>query len=71
MDDLKAYYYEAAAAQPGSKAPTSDELDNWFWGQTAAAKVLFAIKDKCMKQEDKMMELLGKILLVPMSQSVA
>jgi hypothetical protein len=70
-DDLKAYYYEAAAAQPGSTSPTAEELDDWFWGDTAAAKVLLAVKDRCLKQDDKMMQLLGKILIVPMSQSDA
>ena len=69
VDDLKAFYYEAAAAQPGSASPTAEELDDWFWGETVAAKVLFAVKDRCLKKEDKMMQLLGKILLIPMSQS--
>ena len=71
VDDLKAYYYEAATAQPGTAEPTPDELDNWFWGETIAAKVLFAVKDRCLKQEDRMMELLGKILLIPMAQSTS
>ena len=70
-DDLKAYYYEAAASQPGSASPTADELDNWFWGDTAAAKVLLAVKNRCLKNDDKMMQLLGKILLIPASQSDA
>ena len=70
VDDLKAFYYEAAAAQqPGSVSPTAEDLDDWFWGETAAAKVLFAVKDRCLKKDDKMMQLLGKILLIPMSQS--
>ena len=69
VDDLKAFYYEAAAAQPGSASPTAEELDDWFWGETAAAKVLFTVKDRCLKKDDKMMQLLGKILLIPMSQS--
>ena len=69
VDDLKAFYYEAAAAQPGSASPTAEELDDWFWGDTVAAKVLFAVKDRCLKKDDKMMQLLGKILLIPMSQS--
>ncbi len=68
-DDLKAFYYEAAAAQPGSASPTAEELDDWFWGQTAAAKVLLAVKDRCLKKDDTMMQLLGKLLLIPMSQS--
>jgi len=71
VDDLKAYYYEAATAQPGSASPTADELDGWFWGDTFAAKVLLAVKDRCSHQEDKTMQMLGKILLVPMSQSGA
>jgi hypothetical protein len=69
VDDLKAFYYEAAAAQPGSASPTAEELDDWFWGETVAATVLFAVKDRCLKKDDKMMQLLGKILLIPMSQS--
>jgi len=36
-----------------------------------AAKVLFAVKDRCLKRDDKMMQLLGKILLIPMSRSDA
>ncbi|MBW2657750.1 MAG: hypothetical protein JRC59_08650 [Deltaproteobacteria bacterium] len=69
VDDLKAFYYEAAAAQPGRASPTAAELDDWFWGETAAAKVLFAVKDRCLKNDDKMMQLLGKILLIPASHS--
>jgi hypothetical protein len=69
VDDLKAFYYEAATAQPGVAAPTAEELDDWFWGDTIAAKVLFAVKDRCLKKDDKMMQLLGKILLIPMSQA--
>jgi len=65
VDDLKAYYYEAAAAQPGNLSPTSSDLDSWFWEQTAAAKVLFAIKDRCLDSEDKMLQLVGKLLLIP------
>ncbi len=65
VDDLKSYYYEAAAAQPGDLSPTSSDLNGWFWQQTAAAKVLFAIKDRCLDSEDKMLQLVGKLLLIP------
>lgn len=65
VDDLKSYYYEAAAAQPGAQSPTSRDLDGWFWEQTAAAKVLFAIQDRCLASEDKMLQLVGKLLLIP------
>jgi len=65
VDDLKSYYYESVTAQPGNPAPTSSDLDGWFWQQTAAAKLLFAIKDRCRESEDKMMQLVGNLLLIP------
>lgn len=67
VDDLKAFYYEAVATQPGSSSPNAADLDDWFWGQTVAAKVLLAVKNRCLQKDDKMMQLLGKLLLVPMS----
>ena len=67
VDDLKAFYYEAVATQPGSSSPDAADLDDWFWGQTVAAKVLLAVKDRCLQKDDKIMQLLGKLLLVPMS----
>ena len=69
VDDLKAFYYEAVATQPGSSSPTAADLDDWFWGQTVAAKVLLAVKDRCLQKDDNMMQLLGKLLLIPMSQT--
>jgi len=65
VDDLKSYYYEAAAAQPGDLAPTSSDLDGWFWEQTDAAKMLLAIKGRCLDSEDKMLQLVGSLLLIP------
>ena len=65
VDDLKSFYYEAAAAQPGELSPSSKDLDAWFWEQTAAAKMLLAIKGRCLDSEDKMMQLVGKLLLIP------
>lgn len=62
-DDLKAYYYEAVAAQPGNLSPK--EIDRWFWFETAAAKVFLAVRDACLKSEDKSLQPLGKLSLVP------
>ena len=69
VDDLKAYYYEAAVSQPGNRSPSSGDLDNWFWGETTAAKVLFAIKRFCLKSDDKMLQFVGMMLLIPVAQS--
>jgi hypothetical protein len=62
-DDLKAYYYEAAAAQPGNLA--SKAIENWFWHETAAAKAFLAIRDICLKSDDESLKPLGKLSLIP------
>jgi hypothetical protein len=49
-DDLRAYYFEAVTAQPGQAS--SDELVRWFWDQTTAAKVMWALKDRCSASDD-------------------
>ena len=62
-DDLKAYHYEAVAAQPGNLSPK--EIDKWFWFETATAKVFIAIREACLKSEDKSLQPLGRLTLVP------
>ncbi len=49
-DDLRAYYFEAVTAQPGQASST--DLVHWFWGQTTAAKVMWALKDHCSESDD-------------------
>ncbi|MBU0483857.1 MAG: hypothetical protein KKB30_05020 [Proteobacteria bacterium] len=65
VDDLKAFYSEAMAAQPG-QPPTSSMLTKWFWHETTAAQVLYDIQDVCLHSNDDMMRLLGQLLLIPM-----
>ena len=62
-DDLKAYYYEAVAAQPGNLSPR--EIDRWFWFETIAGKVFLAIQQACLRSDDKSLQPLGKLSLVP------
>jgi hypothetical protein len=62
-DDVKAYYYEAVAAQPGNLM--AREIDDWFWQETAAARVFLAIWQVCLKSSDKSLQPLGKLGLVP------
>ena len=65
-DDLKAFYFEAATAQPG---PSSNAiLEDWFWGETTAGKVLLELKAVCLDSEDPIMKALGNFTLVPRSQ---
>ena len=65
VDDLKAYYYEAATAQPGQESPSSKVLNEWFWTETAVSKALFRLRDICNKSQDGLLNLVGKMLLVP------
>ena len=45
--DLKAYYWEAATAQPGNDPARS--LENWFWKETAAGELLLQLREQCMQ----------------------
>lgn len=62
-DDLKAFYYEAAAAQPGNL--DAKAIESWFWTETAAAQALLAIRDYCLKSSDESLKPLGKLSLIP------
>jgi len=62
-DDVKAFYYEAVAAQPGNLSPGA--IEDWFWRETAAAKVILAIQQACLKSSDESLQPLGKLGLVP------
>jgi len=69
VDDLKAYYFEAVTAQPRQGLPRSDRLADWFWGETVAAKVLFAVRQSCLNSDDAMLQAVGTRLLIPMIQA--
>jgi hypothetical protein len=62
-DDLKAYYYEAVAAQPGNLDARA--IEAWFWSGTAAARALLAIRDHCLGSDDESLKPLGKLSLIP------
>ncbi len=66
-DDIKAYYYEAAAAQPGNLSPGA--IDQWFWHDTAAARALLAIRDLGLASDDPSLKPLGKLSLIPRAVS--
>jgi hypothetical protein len=69
VDDLKSFYLEAAAAQPGHTAPGSAALADWFWRETMAARVLRAVKESCQNSTDRMLKVAGQRLIVPMTRS--
>jgi hypothetical protein len=67
--DLKAFYFEAATARPGSASPSSGEFNRWFWQETAAGRILKAVKERCLKEADKSLQKTGAMLLVPLDQA--
>ena len=66
-EDLKAYYNEAMTARPGGNTdPVS--LENWFWGETAAARVLNEVRKECLHRDGREYAFLGANWLVPRRQ---
>ncbi len=62
-DDIRAYYFESAAAQPGNLSARA--IEHWFWHDTAAARVLYAMRDLCLASEEPSLRPLGKASLIP------
>ncbi len=49
-DDLKALYGEAA--QASGAAPSSLQVDTWFWRQTFAGQLLIALRDVALSSRN-------------------
>jgi len=63
VDDLKALYTEAAVA-PGA-APSSQQVLDWFWDHTVAARLIRAVRKACLTSTDKVLTIVGGNQLVP------
>lgn len=68
IEDLKAFYFESATAQPGQTGADSDTLSDWFYQETVAGKVLFAVGNAHRETSDKAMRLVVNTLLIPRAQ---
>jgi hypothetical protein len=65
VEDLKAYYNEGITAQPGQSGASSQVLQDWFWDETVAGKVLLSLKKVCEASPDRTMSLIGAHFIVP------
>lgn len=70
VDDLKAFYREAAAAQPGRN--TGAQVNDWFYGETAAGRALLALMPALAARADETgdadLKRYAAALLIPRSQ---
>ncbi|WP_394938540.1 hypothetical protein [uncultured Ilumatobacter sp.] len=62
-DDLRTFYHEAIAAQPGSVAPNHDALNDWIFGGTALGDTLLAVADRLAAADNPMANLVRGLLI--------
>ena len=65
-EDIKAYYLEAVASQPGQPSDAAT-LAAWFWGETLAAQVVNRVREICLASDDEKLRVTG-FLVVPRNQ---
>ena len=63
VDDLKAAYIEVALS--GSARPSSKQLGDWFWNDTAAGTATFALRSMYLTSEDERLKAIAGLFLVP------
>jgi hypothetical protein len=63
VDDLKAFYLEAASAGPD--IPSSRQIQAWFWDRTALARAVIALRGAMIASEDARAQAIGRLNLVP------
>jgi hypothetical protein len=66
IDDLRNFYIQSAAAQPGTK--TDMEINDWIWGQTVYARVVGEFTRLCESSDDPSLKRLAERALVPLTQ---
>jgi len=63
VDDLKAYYLEAMAAD--GTVPSSRQMQSWFWDRTLLARAVIALRARLLASDDKRSQAIGRMNLVP------
>ena len=62
-DELKAFYFESKAMQPGQH--TASSLQDWFWFGTTAGEALLALREKLGRDGDPAFKGLATLSMVP------
>lgn len=63
IDDLRAYYLEAASAFPD--AGTARMRKEWFWSETRLGAALLELQPKLAASDDPQHKILGNLTLIP------
>lgn len=66
VDDLRAYYLEAASAFPDPG--TSATRKRWFWEETKLATALLALQPRLAASADAKHKILGNLTLIPATE---
>jgi hypothetical protein len=62
-DDLRAFYEDAAGAQPGRLSAA--ELEHWYYFGTVAGEVLRELRRVCLNSGDKSVRVFAELTLLP------
>jgi hypothetical protein len=63
VDDVKACCLEAAAA--GAAQPSSLQLGDWLWNETATGTALYALREALQARDDELLRLMVSNFIVP------
>ncbi len=66
IDDLRAYYLEAASAFPGPGTPALQK--KWFWEETKLALALLALQPRLAASADPQHRILGNLTMIPAAE---
>ena len=66
IDDLRAYYLEAASAFPDPGSSTMRK--KWFWEETKLAAAMLALQPKLAASDDQQHKILGNLTLIPATE---
>ena len=63
LDDLRAYYLEAASAFPDPGSPATRK--KWFWEETKLARAMLALQPKLAASDDQQHKVLANLTMIP------
>jgi len=66
IDDLRAYYLEAASAFPDPGTPATRK--KWFWDETRLAQAILALQPKLAASADPQHRILANLTLIPATE---